>query len=405
MKEKNKTITVTGTPNARVNVVLKNSSGQTYNQATRSFETANNTINVVIGLNGRSVVPVIFPEISSDEVYSLAAKPTSLSRVSDKLIARENYIEKQEKIGKVITWTTSHNVSGYAVASALSTTFSGPAPEGFFNPNTRSGEVEDSSQYFSLTGAITKSSALLYVTKQPSISSATGGDFTNSQNIELQVRRSNKSLGHVLISDDTNLRNGFRVYGIKINEDITITKEDPGGHLISLSGYRDWPFIIDEDKLYFSDGGHHVDIQEASIAGSGTASLTAAASGYIHRIGHENDTITWRLQEAITTVPNAYDQAINCTVGETVTVDCSIGDTDANKLTKTYARVSGPSKGTVGNNSTAFNNNTFFSGDNKSKITYNNTSGAAGATDTFVFKSNDGTTDSANKTITITLVE
>lgn len=401
MPEKQKYIIIKGSPNATVNFVLKNAAGQTYNQASRLFETASNVIRVTVGTNGRSTLPVIFPEISSDDTYTVSVKPTGQARVDTKITALENYITEKDSLDKIITWTTSHNVAGYAIASALSTTFGGAPPTGYLDEQY--GETRGI--YFSLSGAITKSSALLYTTKQPSISRLTGGDFTNSEHITLSLRSINKSLGHLLITDDSNLTNGFRAYGDTINEDITITKEDPGGHLISLSGYSSWPAIAIDSVLYCSEGGHDVDVQVATITGTGTTSLTANVQGYVYRIGHENDTITWRLQEAVTTVPNASNQAVNCTVGATVLVNCGLGDTDANAATKTYARVAGPSKGTVGNNSTAFNNNTFYTGDDKSKITYNNTSGAAGATDTFTFKSNDGTTDSATKTITITLVE
>jgi hypothetical protein len=393
MAEKIKHITVKGSPNAKTSVIVKNAAGNTYNQNTKTFESGTNIINISIGSNGRSVIPIILPNITSDDTYTLSVKPKAGTVTNSSLTALENYITQKEYPAKTLTWTTSHTTAGYTIAAGLSSSFKGSVPEGVFDINDL-----ESGMYFTLTGAITKSSALLYVTRDPSISRSTGGDFTSAKRPSQSVTRTSPSTAKISIDDDTNVSDGDKVYGENIIEEIAIAKD--GSNVLTLSDYTYWPRIEVDQVLYFSEGGYDVDVREASIAGSGTTSLTGTVTGYINRFGYDDDTITWRLQENVTTTPNASDQSVTCVAGATVAVNCGLGDTDANAGAKTYSRVAGPSRGTVGNNSTAFDNNTFTG----TSITYNNTSGSATDTDTFTFKSRDaGGTYSATKTITITL--
>ena len=248
---------------------------------------------------------------------------------------------------------------------------------------------------FSLTGAISKSSALLYVTRQPNLNlDGTDGDFTNSRYVTEVTKSTSPSIGKIKVADGTNVNDGLVVFGESINEKITVSKD---GAVLTLLGYNEWPRIRDEETLYYTIGGHVINIQEAEISGSGTTSLTATCTGNITRFGYDDTTITWALENNVTTIPNASDISASCAEGGVVEINCGAGDTDSNAGSKTYSRVAGPSKGSVGNNSSSFNNNTFTG----STITYNNTSGSG--TDTFTFRCNDGTTNSATKTVTITL--
>ena len=401
--ERTKYITVKGTPNSRTRVVFKNNAGNSYNQSTQAFESGTNFIDISIGPEGRSVVPIFLPDITSDDVYTLSIKPTAGTFTDTKLLAKENYISERDYVEKTITWTTSHNVAGYTIASGLSSTFKGV-------PDTTeySRDFLEGGRYFSLSGNITKSGALLYVVRQPvgDFVSLDGrdGDFTNTAKPIYTVLATKPSEATLRISGNTNISNGDYVWGEGINEKITITKS---GNIITLSGQTEFPHFEIDQELHFSEGGHYVNISSAELTGSGTNTIAGSVKGHISKMGYDDDTMTWLLNDTVTTVPNIFGDngAINvnrtatCTAGATVEINCGSGDTDANAGSKTYSRVSGPSRGSVGNNSTAFNNNTFTG----SSITYNNTSGSAGDTDSFVIKCNDGTTDSANQTVTITL--
>ena len=398
MAEKIKNILTTGSPNAEAKIIIKNAAGQTYNQVTKVFESSNNEVRIIVGPSGYTNTSIILPSISSDDTYSISTKPVAGVELGKKIPTTPNIITFQDYINKVLTWTTSHTTPGYTIASALSTTFTGEA-------NTQNPNADDISIIsINLTGAITKSSALLYVFDNPDVTSATGGDFTNSNKATYTVRLFDKSKGTVILNGDTNLLDGMEVWGDNIKENISISKD--GSNQITLSGHTYWPNIDVGDTLTFTMGAYDIDIDTATITGSGTTSLTATIKGYINRFGYSDTTITWGLQNSITTVPNASDQSVTCDVGATVTVNCGLGDTDANAGAKTYTRVlseaggTDPSRGTVGNNSTAFDNNTFTG----TSITYNNTSGSATDTDTFTFKCTDADgTHSATKTITITL--
>ena len=392
MSEIYKNIVVTGTPNAVASVVLKNAAGQTYNTQTKSFDSGSNIIKLTLEANGRAVFPVVLPSATSNDSYFIDTKATPGVSKSRDLVFKEA-IEKpvfKDYIDRTLTFTTSHTVSGYSIGSGLSTTFvSNTSSEPTFNVD----DLEDGS-VFSVSGAITKSSALLYVTRQPSISKLAGGDFTNSQTAQQLVEAFKPNL--VQLDSGTNLINGMHVFGNNINEEITTALD---GSTVGLVGLTSFPRFDIGQTLYFSMGGYDTDITKASITGSGTNSLTATLTGSLNKTGFTDQTITWRLQENVTTVPNASAISATCILTETVAINCGAGDTDANAGSKTYTRVAGPSKGVVGNNSTAFDNNTFTG----STITYKNSTGEG--TDTFTYKCNDGTTDSATKTVTITLTE
>ena len=392
MPEKIKNVLVTGTPNSSSRVIIKNSAGNTYNPSTKVFESGNNEIKVFINTNGHAIVPITLPELSSDDKYRLSLVPSAGVTLGEKIPLIEDKIKLNDYVPKTLTWTTSHTTGGYTIASALSTSFNGVS-------NTiKSTDDENALININLTGAISKSSALLYVKDTVDVTRATGGDFTNSNKPTYEIVKINPSTGRIILDGDTNLIDGMKLWGDKVYEDIAISKD--GSNQITLSGHTYWPRFEIGDELTFTMGGWDVDLTTATIVNSGTTSLTATVNGFINRVGFDNTTITWKLQEAITTTPNASNQAVTCTAGSTVTVNCGLGDTDANAGAKTYARVAGPSRGSVGNNATAYDNNTFTG----TSITYNNTSGSATDTDSFTFRCTDaGGTNSDTKTITITL--
>ena len=394
MAKEYKDILLTGEPGDTVDVTITNAAGNTYDITTKTFTSSVTKVRRIIGSNGTAIVNIYIPTVTSDDTFDISLKGTKGTVLSERTIKEGNKISLKEYPLKTLTWDTRHTTAGYSIASALDTTFKS-------QPGSRINEIENENQQtgilrdFTLTGAVTKSSALLYVTRDPNIDRANGGDFTNSNWAEYTVTGMNPSTKELRLNSDTNLIDGMTVFGDAIKEHITISKD--GSNIVTLTK---WPKGLKErDVLFFSMGGWRTNVYAATITGSGTTSLRATVKAGVLISGYADQTILWGLENNVTTVPNASDRTATCVAGATVAIDCGSGDTDANAGSKTYSRVAGPSKGTVGNNSTAFNNNTFTG----SSITYNNTSGSAGATDSFTFKCNDGTTDSATKTVTITL--
>ena len=397
MSKEYKNILLTGKPGSITDVTITNSAGNTYDQRTKEFTSTLTRVRKVIGDSGTAVVNVYIPTVSSDDTFdvTLKGKEKAVSTfLNERNLRTPNELSLKEYTTKTLTWDTRHSTAGYTIAAALDTTLVAK-PELKLNEEESENEIARALNRISVTGAVSKSSALLYVTRVPLINAATGGDFVNSNWAEYTIQKMNPATRKIHLNDDTNLLDGMTVFHSTIKEQITISKD--GSDIITLTK---WPKGLKErDVLFFSMGSWRVDVFEATITGSGTTSLTATAKADILSYGYADQTIQWQLEQNVTTVPNASDQTATCTAGATVSINCGTGDTDANASSKTYSRVAGPSKGSVGNNSTAFNNNTFTG----SSITYNNTSGSAGAIDSFTFKCNDGTTDSATKTVTITL--
>ena len=394
-----KNIQIVGEPNAVAKVTLTNAAGNTYNRATEEFESGTKTIEVVVGPHGVATIPVYLPTITSDDTYDIRVKAGVGTLLADSFPKEDKTVTFKEYITKTLTFDTRHSTAGYTIAAALDTTFSGTAglmPEE--DTGRAKNDLIDTTERvsaISLTGAVSKSSALLYVTRASSWVEGTGGDIASSNLVSATIIAMNSATKEVKVDDDTNILDGMTIYGDNIDEHITVSKD--GSNILTLTV---WPKNFKYNQIvYLSMGGWRFNFSSLSITGSGTTSLTATVVGSILAYGYADQTIQWQLERNVTTTPNASDQTATCTAGATVAVNCGTGDTDANASSKTYSRVAGPSKGSVGNNSTAFNNNTFTG----SSITYNNTSGSAGATDTFTFKCNDGATDSATKTVTITL--
>lgn len=401
-----KNVIVRGTPNAVSRFVIKNAAGNTYNIATESFESGTNFINIAVGPTGRAVFPVVLPSLSSDDTYTLTVKPTVTTKVKRQLIEKEDIEILKDYVPKTITFATTHGTAGYSIASGLAATISGKTnQESFISIEN----LQENGVSFSLSGNVTKAgNPLLYVTRQPIGNFSHGDprddDFTNHAKPDYTVAVI--GIGAVKLEGTVlGLSAGDYIWGRGVDGALQIADAYSSGATIEFASYTTLPTLEVGQTLHFSEGGHYVYITKAQLSGSGTTTIAATAKGRIAKMGYEDDTITWALDNSVTTVPNIFgddsvantDRTATCAAGETVTIDCGDGDTDANAASKTYSRVSGPSKGTVGNNSTAFDNNTFTG----SSITYNNTSGSG--TDSFVIKCNDGTTDSANQTVTVTL--
>ena len=395
MAKEYKDILLTGEPGDTVDVTITNAAGNTYDATTKTFTSSVTKVRRIIGSNGTAIVNIYIPTVTSDDTFDVLLRGNKGTILSERTIKKGDTISLKEYPLKTLTWDTRHTTAGYSVASSLDTTFKS-------QPGSRINEIENENQQtgilrdFTLTGAITKSSALLYVTRDPDIDVAQGGDFSNSNWAEYTIIGMNASTKKLKLSDDTNLIDGMTVFGDVIKEHITMSKD--GSNIVTLSA---WPKNLKErDVLFFSMGGWKVDIYEATITGSGTTSLTATVKAGVLISGYADQTIYWHLPQNVTTTPNASDQSVTCTAGSTVTINCGLGDTDANAGAKTYSRVAGPSRGSVGNNATAYDNNTFTG----TSITYNNTSGSATDTDSFTFRCTDaGGTNSDTKTITITL--
>ena len=410
--------------------VLKITQGaNTYDFSTRSFTSSSTTSGEkTIDESGLINYPIIFSTATRKAQYDILISPSAGTILSNDISKANPTISIYQYDPIVITWDTIHTTAGYTIAAALDTTYATKA-------NVDLSESQNS-QKISLTGAITKSSALLYTTRQPTWTQEAGGDFTNTNYIDYKILSINSSEAIIKLDDDTDLIDGMTVTGRNITEDITISKD--GGNIITLIGHSYWPKFKYDQKLYFSMGGHKARLETYTIAGTGTVSLTGTIAGYIDKTGFADQTIQWQLVNNVTTVPNAYDMAVNCSITDVTTSfsvqdgdstpqgadagtcsrssannwTCTVQeDVDANKDTKTYALVSksgmtvdGELKGVIGNNSAAFNNDTFYTGSTlKDKITFKYAAGSAGDTCSFTYKANDGTTDSATKTVTITL--
>ena len=423
-------ILVTGAPNSKITVYLKNSAGQTYNHLTQLFETGINPIDIYISEDGTGIVSVNLPTTTSNDTYDLSYITQPGVELTSEMGAMGATVDEiYDYPVKTITWTTSHSTAGYTIAAGLQSTkkISGNSA-GAYGGSSIVAELN-------VTGAITKSSALLYTTAQPNIARANGGDFTNSNFASYDVALFNPPTGGVMLSDDTNLIDGMNLIN-NTGENIVMSKD--GSDKITLTGYRVWPKFNIGDTLDFSMCGHDIYVSESTITGTGTTSLTATSQVFINRVGNSDTTITWRLEESITTVPNAYNMAVNCSISEATTSfsvqdgngvpqtgipgtcskssannwTCTVQqDIDANKDSKTYSLVSksgmtvdGELRGTIGNNSTAFDNDTFYTGGTvRDKITFKYAAGEVGETCSFTYRLSDGTTTSATKTVTITL--
>jgi hypothetical protein len=400
MSDLYKNIIITGTPGALAKISITNAAGNTYDETTQTFTSSPTTVDRTIDTGGFSNVQILLPEPSTDDTYDYELKTVAGIQIGDKndkykqINPGVSFSQFKDYLTKTLTFDTNHTTAGHTIASTLDATFKG-------SPETASYEdVETESLLtFTLSGAVTKSSALLYTSRQPTWNVSTGGDFSNAYYSTAKVLKFNQSTRKIVVDSDTNITNGDTVFGENIDEEMTITKD--GSNIITINAGPKFPRLEIDETLHFSKSGYIITINDATVAGSGTTSLTASVTAEVERFGYDDMTVQWALNNFVSTTPNASDISVTCTAGEIVTIDCGTGDTDANASSKTYSRVAGPSRGTVGNNSTSFNNNTFTG----STITYKNTSGAGEDTDTFTFKCNDGTTDSATKTVTITLTE
>ena len=425
-KEKN--ILVKGTPNATVRFLLKNAAGNTYNTTTETFSSGSNYMKVEVGPNGYTQVTVTMPDITSDDTYSISVLPSAKVDIKKELIEKEDAITFKEYVPKVLTWTTSHATGDYTISSALSTSLKGSANT--YSDDDTVGSIE-------ITGAISKSSALLYTTGQPDRTAATGGSFTNSNRANYTVDLVEPSDATILLSGDANINDDMKlvlINGKNIKDTVTISKN--GGNNISLTEFTEFPDIEVEQELTFSEGGWLVDVDTATITGTGTTSLTGTVLTYVKRIGPADATIIWKLQDSITTVPNAYDMAVQCSISDSVThfyvqdgngtpqigeagtcayndgvYSCTVQqDIDANKNSKTYSVVtqSMGGLGTIGKNSSAFDDGLFFTGSTeRDHMAFKYASGSAGDTCSFKYKCSDpsdASNYSATKTVTITLI-
>lgn len=355
----------------------------------------NETLSIAtIDSTGIYRVIVDIPEVSDDDEYTITIKTMPNTSLRDGVLSEYKIFQYLRK-----TLTFSATGSGLTVSglSQVITNVAGRDYDGA--PLNR----------IKLSGTVTKSGAdYLYVSEAPAFSDD-DNDWSNAQNIsgqELVAHTSDYSKITVTPGSSA-IATGMTITDIQgdIPSGLIITVSSVVSSTIfglsfNLADSKPTAWAPGSTVLEFKPaGGYITDFFSATATGSGTATITVNATGEITSFGTSDVSSVLALGNFITATPNASDQTASCTAGATVAVDCGSGDTDANASSKTYSRVSGPSKGTVGNNSTAFNNNTFTG----STITYNNTSGSAGATDTFTFKQNDGTTDSATKTVTITL--
>ena len=175
---------------------------------------------------------------------------------------------------------------------------------------------------------------------------------------------------------------------------------------------------------------------QAAFTGSGTTSITSTISGRIIKMPTANTTLNLDYTSIITTTPNCYDSSFSLSLEDLATsggaslqvhrvgdyggISRGFADNDGNfDITlplmtghKDFYVVdaSGVTFGTMGSNHPSYNDNHFYgnlgSSSEVDQILYLYSGGAVvGDTETFTYKCNDGTTDSAVKTCTITFIE
>ena len=133
-------------------------------------------------------------------------------------------------------------------------------------------------------------------------------------------------------------------------------------------------------------------ISSSLISTSGETTVTISGSINISEFGRENVTFTQDLDNILTYTPNAYDQTIIVPAGATTTIELLKTDTDENYRVKTPAIRDTATHGAVETSLSA----------GVGTITYTPTSGYVGP-DLITFIVNDGTTNSDEKSIYITV--
>lgn len=456
-------VLIVGSPNTVVKFVIKNIDGETYNSKAEVFQAGVvNILTTTIGSDGEVDFPFLINNASSNQRYRVSIRPSQdyVLGKNVKIDSGGNVAEVEETTLRTIqfipTAFTAAGTGRTAVFGAkLSCTKTGTQEENSFG--------EDYSlSGFNQSGSITVAGGqLLYVTPSPINlpNRATGhGHFDNAGyesgvvvavgiGVGLEAGSTKKitfgaSMPSLTAASDFvwggNLKSSHIVAAIEadiVDKSISCV-DDSKGDLMSIKI---------GDVLYMSGGGHAVDVTSAEIIGSGTASLTASYKGYIDRFGSRDVTVGWNMATQISGLPNAYDMAVSCSISEATTSfslqdgngaplysdsgtcskssannwTCTVQqDVDANKDTKVYDLVSksgmtvdGELKGTIGNNSTAFDNDTWYTGSTvKDKITFKYAAGSAGDTCSFTYRARDAGTAcssagcySATKTVTITL--
>ena len=385
---------IMGSPSAVYNVQITNNAGNTFNFDTLQFTSTNTTSgDIEIGPTGLSTLNFNIPSVTSDDEYSIKVIPKNGSVLGDNIPKTIDTFKLKQQAKKTITFDTAG--TGLTIASTLDTTFSGKS-----NKQADDGSVLTN---FSITGAITKSGpAILYINRQPDIDYDDGGDFTNSRNLEKTVSSINGKA--VVLNNVTNISTGFVAYGDNITENVTVSSIS--GNIVILSSAQ--PLIKNDQKIRFSKGGHHVEIDSAVISGQGTTSLTATIRGRILRFGSENTTITFALDNFVSSDPKAYNGEVTCSISDAVVdIDLTVFDHDTNMGDKTYSLVSGegPSKGSLGGyggSGSAFDSN-------RVRYTHTGPDSDTGSTDTFSYKatvgSDAGDATAEYGTITINLID
>ena len=126
-------------------------------------------------------------------------------------------------------------------------------------------------------------------------------------------------------------------------------------------------------------------------SGSGSTEITIVGNIFVKKFGKESVTYTQQVDDFVTFTPNAYRQTVRVPKDTATNINVKVGDTDINSASKTVTVLSNPSRGALASLESGIQ-------------TYTPHTGFLGD-DSFTFKVNDGTTDSATKTINITVTK
>ena len=435
-------IAISGSAGAQFGLMITNGSGGIFSFLNQSFSVNNNVEEQIIPLSGNLILPLTLPTVASNTYYNAQIIKTNNARTSFGPNIKDSG-----------TLTSISQISGEAfiapsiIKTVDSISFGQPIPVNMTIPITNSVK----------TGGIIYTTG--YNTTQPVWTShGVGSDFAvvDSDGLGVASRFSANfleytvtevtQLGGVIPSVRIDLlttdsyANGGMPYsplavgmnmlgrGLKYRDakvsavtsyadaatanskrtsSITVVADDGRGLIKGED-------IFVGDRYGFCVGGMIWRSLSGVISGSGTTELSLNITGVLARTPNSRGEIALDLEtstkEMVTIAPSSANQAVNCVkAGGTVLINVGLGDPDANAERKVPSITVAISAGTLGNNSSAFNNNTFYvrtkvlrSG---TYITYKSAGGStAGQTATFSFKLGDGVTEGATKVITITMI-
>ena len=222
--------------------------------------------------------------------------------------------------------------------------------------------------------------------------------LTDTRNIEVGMLVGAIGLAATVISieNDTDIVISKIASPTTLNRETTLTfTKTIGGHVNRVIDINhvviDSPKIIPAHTvLTFSNNESEIS-GDISVSGMGSTEVTITGEIIIDKVGKESVTYTQQVDNFITFTPSANNGRVTTAKDTAVNIDLVVNDRDVNYADKTASIVSYPKSGVMSGDS-----------DNPRLYTYTPNAGFLGK-DSFTFKINDGTTDSATRKINITV--